>query len=115
MKLGGLDSKKRPAILKAYMPEKPKQEYPGNKTKNRGQGPPDPNVRAWEVVQQAIGEMPKEEPRKPEPAPERVAIGRMGGKLGGPIRAAKLTPEQRKRIAVKAAETRWGNPTLKKD
>ena len=37
--------------------------------------------------------------------------GRAGGKIGGPIggraRAAKLTPEQRKEIAQKAAQARW--------
>lgn len=29
------------------------------------------------------------------------------GKRGGPARAAKLTPEQRKKIAQKAAKARW--------
>jgi len=36
-----------------------------------------------------------------------VALGRLGGKKGGPARAKKLTPEQRKEIAKKAAQTRW--------
>ncbi len=42
------------------MPERAKDTYKGNQTGKRGQGPPDPNVKAWSVVQQAIGEMPKE-------------------------------------------------------
>ena len=37
-----------------------------------------------------------------------VVLGRLGGKKGGPARARKLTPEQRKEIARKAAQTRWG-------
>lgn len=32
-----------------------------------------------------------------------------GGKKGGPARAAKLSPERRTEIAVKAARTRWGS------
>jgi hypothetical protein len=78
----------------------------GNLSKNRGQGPPDPNVVAWKVVQQATGQMPKEQP---EPADEnpRVTIGRAGGLLGGKARAAKLSPERKKEIAKKAAESRW--------
>lgn len=36
-----------------------------------------------------------------------VALGRLGGKKGGPARAAKLSPKKRKQIAKKAAEARW--------
>jgi hypothetical protein len=32
-----------------------------------------------------------------------------GGKVGGKARAAKLSPERRREIAVKAAKTRWGS------
>jgi len=35
------------------------------------------------------------------------ALGRLGGLKGGKARAAKLTPEQRKAIAQKAANARW--------
>ena len=34
--------------------------------------------------------------------PHAVALGRLGGKKGGPARAAKLTPEQRRESAQKA-------------
>jgi len=37
-----------------------------------------------------------------------AAFGRIGGKIGGVRRAAKLTPEERSRIARGAAEKRWG-------
>jgi hypothetical protein len=35
------------------------------------------------------------------------AFGRAGGKLGGDARAKKLTAEERREIARKAAQTRW--------
>ena len=40
--------------------------------------------------------------------PAAVALGRLGGLKGGKARAARLTPEQRKEIARKAALARWG-------
>ena len=39
--------------------------------------------------------------------PAAVALGRLGGKKGGPARAKQLTPEQRSKIASKAASARW--------
>jgi hypothetical protein len=39
--------------------------------------------------------------------PAAVALGKLGGKKGGPARAAKLTKEQRSAIAKKAAAARW--------
>jgi hypothetical protein len=36
-----------------------------------------------------------------------VALGRLGGKKGGPARAAKLSKKRRTTIAKKAAEARW--------
>lgn len=47
------------------------------------------------------------EDAKQEKNPAAVALGRLGGRKGGPARAAKLTPEQRKEIAKKAAAARW--------
>ena len=44
----------------------------------------------------------------PEKNPNAVALGRLGGKKGGKARAEKLTPEERKEIAKKAAQVRWG-------
>jgi hypothetical protein len=38
-----------------------------------------------------------------------VALGRLGGKKGGPARAAKLSKERRREIARKAAQARWAN------
>jgi len=39
--------------------------------------------------------------------PAAVALGRRGGKKGGPARAEKLTPEERSEIARIAANSRW--------
>jgi hypothetical protein len=43
--------------------------------------------------------------RKKDPA--AVALGRKGGKKGGPARAAKLTPKQRSESARNAVQARW--------
>lgn len=40
--------------------------------------------------------------------PAAVELGRRGGLKGGRARADALTPEQRKEIARKAAQARWG-------
>lgn len=37
-------------------------------------------------------------------------LGRRGGRLGGAARAASMTPERRREIALKAARKRWDNP-----
>lgn len=39
--------------------------------------------------------------------PAAVLLGRLGGLKGGKARAASLSPERRKEIAKKAAQTRW--------
>jgi len=41
-------------------------------------------------------------------AEERSEIGRMGGAVGGTARAKKLSKAERKEIAQKAAQARWG-------
>ncbi|MGA7579063.1 MAG: hypothetical protein ACLQUW_13965 [Desulfobaccales bacterium] len=42
-----------------------------------------------------------------EKNPHAVALGRLGGIKGGKARAEKLTPEERKESARKAAKARW--------
>ncbi len=78
-----------------------------NRSSKRGQGPKDFNQVAFEVVQKAIGEMPKEEPPDPNKNPAAVTLGRLGGLKGGKARAEKLSPEKRKEIASRAAKIRW--------
>lgn len=43
--------------------------------------------------------------------PHAAALGRLGGKKGGPARAQKLSAERRSEIARLAAEARWGKAT----
>ncbi len=65
--------------------------------------PADPNANAFRIVALATAEKP---PHKKDRA--AVSLGRKGGKKGGPARAKALTAEQRRAIAVAAAEARWG-------
>jgi len=41
--------------------------------------------------------------------PAAVALGRKGGKKGGPARAASMTPEERAASARNAALARWAD------
>ena len=50
----------------------------------------DPNVIAFDVVQQATAEDEPETP--PEKNPAAVALGRLGGLKGGKARAEALSP-----------------------
>lgn len=42
-----------------------------------------------------------------EKDPAAVELGRLGGKKGGPARAAKMTPEERSESARKAVNACW--------
>lgn len=70
------------------------------------------SVTAFRIVQEATGQI-EPEPKQTEPElidgknPHAVALGRLGGLKGGKARFEKLTPEQRKEIAQKAAQARW--------
>jgi hypothetical protein len=70
-------------------------------------------VNAFRVVQEATGqsepEIKEDKPLSTEGKnPNAVALGRLGGLKGGKARSEKLTPEQKKDIAQKAAQARWG-------
>lgn len=59
------------------------------------------------IVEQAIGEQMDGSPLEPvTPKSKRSA----GGKKGGPARAKSLSADQRRKIAVKAAQVRWKSP-----
>ena len=54
--------------------------------------------------------MPKRSSKPERPAeknPAAVALGRLGGLVGGPARAKKLSKRRLKEIAQKAAKARW--------
>jgi hypothetical protein len=68
-------------------------------------------TNARRVVEQAIGEHMDGTPLEPAPVknPHAVALGRLGGAIGGPARAAAMSPRKRSQIAKRAAMARWGN------
>jgi hypothetical protein len=71
--------------------------------------PTDINQLAKFITDQATKEpapIPEPKPIK-EKNPAAVALGRLGGLKGGKARANKLTSDQRREIAEKAAKTRW--------
>ncbi len=78
--------------------------------KRSSKGKKDVNEIAKSIVDQAADDVePVEEPAKPEKNPAAVALGRLGGKKGGPARAKKLSKKKRSEIAKKAAKARWRN------
>jgi hypothetical protein len=72
--------------------------------------PRDPNELAFRIAQEATGEAPACEPEPPEDPVRKAAaeLGRRGGLKGGKARAAKMTPDERRESARKAARARWG-------
>ena len=68
--------------------------------------PADLNRRAKLIVDIATGQV-EDKPDDEGKNPHAVALGRMGGLKGGKARASKLTAEERKDIATKAALARW--------
>jgi hypothetical protein len=81
--------------------------------------PTDISQLARAIVEEATGEsladqaLPKEPLKEPtrKKNPAAVALGKLGGPKGGAARAKKLSPEQRKAIAQKAARARWDKPS----
>jgi hypothetical protein len=83
------------------------------KRSSKPKRPTDPSLLARQIAEEAIGEpltdkkvlsFPKKETAK---NPAAVALGRLGGLKGGRARAEKLTVQERKQIAQRAARTRW--------
>ena len=67
----------------------------------------DINLLASHILEEATGQPIKQSTEDANKNPAAVALGRLGGLKGGKARANNLTPEQRKEIAKKAAQTRW--------
>jgi hypothetical protein len=85
------------------------------KRSSRPPRPQDVNQRAARIVADATDDPPPTD-GKPGPDgrpptsrknPAAVALGRLGGKKGGPARAAKLSKKRRSEIARAAAKKRW--------
>jgi len=71
--------------------------------------PRDPNQLAKAVVDFATRQR-EPDPETPAKDPAAVELGRKGGLIGGKVRAARMTPEERRDSARKAALARWGTP-----
>jgi hypothetical protein len=72
--------------------------------------PRDPNQLAKAVVDFATGQRQPDPPAREKNA-AAVELGRMGGKIGGKVRAERLTAEERRDSARKAALARWSKPS----
>ncbi len=75
----------------------------------------DVNELAFETMRLATGthrrrsyqDMPTDQVPTTKKNPAAVALGKLGGKKGGPARAEKLSARQRSAIARRAAKKRW--------
>ena len=80
-------------------------------TVDKGKRPSDPNQLAKWVVEQSTAEESTRGKSVSVPADlsaYMAAMGRRGGMVGGKRRLVTMTAEQRKKVAAKAAEARWG-------
>ena len=69
---------------------------------SRPKRPRDANQLGWQIVREATGQAPKQEPNFEPPSQPAVAAA-----LGGQARARALRPATRRLIAKKAAAARW--------
>ena len=66
---------------------------------------PDINELAKSIMDDATAESPPKDGETDKNSPKQS--GRRGGLKGGKARAQKLTPQERREIAEKAARVRW--------
>lgn len=69
--------------------------------------PRDLNELASKIVALATGQVSEPTVEYARKNQHAVALGRMGGLVGGKARAKKLSKKERIRIAKKAAKARW--------
>lgn len=74
---------------------------------NKPKRPKDTDQKAKMIVDLATGEVAEVEPFPSGKNPAAVALGRLGGLVGGKARAKKLTAKKRSQIATNAANIRW--------
>ena len=79
------------------------------KRSSKKRPPTDVNQLAARIVAEATGDTPSTNGKPPtsEKNPAAVALGKLGGKKGGPARAKKLSAKRRADIARTAARKRW--------
>ena len=71
--------------------------------------PADINQLAHQLVNESTGESVVPPPTREQISAFMAELGRKGGKIGGKRRLKTLSPEERTRIARKAARKRWSN------
>ncbi len=73
----------------------------------RPKRPRDLNLLAKQIVEEATGASPPQEPAMNGSDPHAAALGRNGGLKGGKARAEGLSADERSEIARRAAQARW--------
>ena len=83
-------------------------------TVGKGKRPRDPNQVAKWIVKHSTGQAGEQPEPQATPAASTVnlseymaTIGRRGGQIGGKRRLKTMTKGQRRKVAAKAARTRW--------
>ena len=78
---------------------------------NRPKRPRDPNQAAHALIREMEERQEATAPVVSQSDISRVMaeLGRRGGKIGGKKRAASMSAERRREIALKAARSRWDN------
>jgi hypothetical protein len=80
-------------------------------TIGKGKRPRDPNQLAKWIVDRSTNKVEGPEAVTAPPPSDlsqyMAAIGRKGGQIGGKRRLKTMTKEQRRKVAAKAARTRW--------
>jgi hypothetical protein len=84
-----------------------------SKKKKKRKQESDINQLAYRLVQESTSEPEPETITKAQISQLMAQIGRMGGKIGGKRRLETMTPEERSRVALGAAKTRWANAKKK--
>jgi hypothetical protein len=73
--------------------------------------PTDVNQIAHRLVELSTSEPREEPPAVPHGLSDYMAaIGRKGGRIGGKRRLKTMTPEERSKVAKRAARARWKKP-----
>jgi hypothetical protein len=82
---------------------------------SKGQAQKDVNLLAHQPLRESTeGEEPEKEikPSRTEISRIMSAMGRKGGKKSAKARMEKISPHERSRIALKAAQARWAKEQL---
>ncbi|HTV59274.1 MAG TPA: histone H1 [Verrucomicrobiae bacterium] len=85
----------------------PKRTSKKKKAKKKRNPEEDVNQLAYRLVHESTAEPPALSPTKEEISRFMQEMGRKGGKIGGKRRLETMTPEERSRVALKAAQSRW--------